>query len=66
MRRFNTAFNRFQNSLFRWAIVSTLALLSAPLHAENGVTQKQIVVGQSITLQGGKNDYGLAIQDGIG
>lgn len=60
------AINRFQNSLFRWALVSALALLSAPLHAENGVTQKQIVVGQSITLQGGKNDYGLAIQDGIG
>ncbi|MDP3700703.1 MAG: ABC transporter substrate-binding protein [Hylemonella sp.] len=30
-----------------------------------GVSPKQILVGQSITLQGGKNEYGVAVMDGI-
>ena len=54
-----------QSNRVRWAWVTLLALISPPLLADNGVTQKQIVIGQSITLQAGKNDYGLAIQDGI-
>ena len=30
-----------------------------------GVSPKQILIGQSITLQGGKNEYGMAVMDGI-
>lgn len=33
--------------------------------AADGVTKKQILIGQNITLQGGKNDYGVAVQEGI-
>jgi ABC-type branched-subunit amino acid transport system substrate-binding protein len=44
------------------------ACLALPLSwalAADGVTKNQILVGQSITLQGGKNDYGVAVQEGI-
>lgn len=39
----------------------------APLqsHATDGVTGNQIVIGQTIALQGGKNDYAKAVLDGI-
>jgi ABC-type branched-subunit amino acid transport system substrate-binding protein len=33
--------------------------------AETGVSAKEIVIGQSITLQGGKNSYGLAAAEGV-
>lgn len=33
-------------------------------HAENGVDARQLLIGQSITLEGGKNDYGTAVIDG--
>lgn len=33
--------------------------------AEDGVTAQQLLIGQSITLQGGKNDYGVAVLDGV-
>ncbi|HMS26392.1 MAG TPA: ABC transporter substrate-binding protein [Burkholderiaceae bacterium] len=33
--------------------------------AQNGVSPNSILIGQSITLQGGKNDYGLAVKAGI-
>ncbi len=33
--------------------------------AEPGINASEIVLGQSITLQGGKNDYGVAVMDGI-
>jgi ABC-type branched-subunit amino acid transport system substrate-binding protein len=33
--------------------------------AVDGVTPTQVVVGQNITLQGGKNDYGMAVLAGI-
>lgn len=50
---------------------SMLALALAPCGlaagaAEPGVSASEIVIGQSITLQGGKNDYGVAVMDGIG
>jgi ABC-type branched-subunit amino acid transport system substrate-binding protein len=37
----------------------------APAKADNGVTAQQLLIGQTITLQGGKNDYGVAVQEGI-
>lgn len=33
--------------------------------AQDGVERGRIVIGQSITLQGGKNSYGMDVQDGI-
>lgn len=33
--------------------------------AEPGVTPKEIVIGQTITLQGGKNAYGVAVSEGV-
>ncbi|HWH75637.1 MAG TPA: ABC transporter substrate-binding protein [Methylibium sp.] len=33
--------------------------------AEPGVSDKEVVIGQSITLQGGKNAYGVAARDGM-
>ena len=40
-------------------------LVSAGVQATDGVTPGRIVIGQSITLQGGKNDYGTAVQAGV-
>jgi branched-chain amino acid transport system substrate-binding protein len=42
-----------------------LAASSGPVGAVDGITQSSIVIGQTITLQGGKNAYGMAVQDGI-
>jgi ABC-type branched-subunit amino acid transport system substrate-binding protein len=44
-----------------------IAALLAPIPAQavDGVSADKIVVGQSITLQGGKNDYGNAVQAGV-
>lgn len=34
-------------------------------YAEPGVSPRQLLIGKSITLQGGKNEYGNDVQDGI-
>lgn len=39
--------------------------LAARAAAEPGVSASEIVIGQNITLQAGKNDYGVAVMDGI-
>lgn len=41
------------------------AVPMAALGAEVGVTPTEIVIGNSITLQGGKNDYGVAALSGM-
>lgn len=46
-------------------IAALLSLGSAALANEPGITDKEIVIGQNITLQGGRNDYGVAVQVGI-
>lgn len=54
-------------------LIRALALLTAGLtaliplacYAIDGVTPQQLLIGQTIALQGGKNDYGLAVLDGI-
>jgi branched-chain amino acid transport system substrate-binding protein len=38
---------------------------STALAAEPGISAAEIVIGQNITLQGGKNGYGVAALDGI-
>ena len=35
------------------------------MFAEDGVTKNRILIGQNITLQGGKNDYGAAVVAGM-
>ena len=46
--------------------VTCLALSATQISwAENGVSKGSILIGQSITLQGGKNDYGMAVMAGI-
>lgn len=40
-------------------------LLGAASAAERGVTDAEVVVGQNITLQGGKNSYGVAAGQGM-
>jgi len=50
----------------RQALLALCATSSAAARAaEPGVTAGELVIGQSITLQGGKNDYGVAVSDGI-
>lgn len=47
-------------------ILATGLALGAPwARAEDGVSARQILIGQSITLQAGKNDYGVAVSEGI-
>jgi ABC-type branched-subunit amino acid transport system substrate-binding protein len=47
-------------------LFACLPLLSAnPASAQDGVTKSRILIGQNITLQGGKNDYGMAVMAGM-
>ena len=43
--------------------ISLLGAITA--RAEDGITKNRIVIGQNITLQGGKNDYGAAVAAGM-
>jgi branched-chain amino acid transport system substrate-binding protein len=52
---------RFLPRLFAGCLALTLSWAMAA----DGVTKNQILIGQNITLQGGKNDYGVAVQEGI-
>ena len=59
---------RTARGLCRRALLGLVAATAGPavLHAaEPGVGAAEIVIGQSITLQGGKNRYGAAALDGI-
>ncbi|MFN3570650.1 MAG: ABC transporter substrate-binding protein [Polaromonas sp.] len=50
---------------YRFAgFAATFFLLALPAHAVDGITPNQILIGQTITLQGGKNDYGTAVLAG--
>ena len=50
---------------FTGFIAASALLFAGAACAVNGVTPNQIVIGQSITLQGGKNDYGVAVLAGV-
>lgn len=56
-----------RTSIFRWLMPAAMAtlLLGTSAHAQDGVTPRQILIGQTITLQGGKNDYGVAVLEGV-
>lgn len=47
-----------------WIAVLCSAMMVHASFAETGVNNKEIVIGQSITLQGGKNAYGVAAAEG--
>lgn len=48
------------------SLLATWLLLAAmPSHAADGISPQQILIGQNITLQGGKNDYGTAVLAGV-
>lgn len=49
----------------RWLLVTLVLLAGACVHAENGVTPRQLLIGQNISLEGGKNAYGTAVQNGV-
>lgn len=42
-----------------------LVFAGTPAQSAEGVTSREILIGQNITLEGGKNDYGVAAMDGI-
>ncbi len=48
-----------------WGLLACILLATSPARAVDGVSPGQILVGQSITLQGGKNDYGAAVLSGV-
>jgi branched-chain amino acid transport system substrate-binding protein len=48
------------------SLTAALAFVGpAPAFSADGVTSKEILIGQNITLEGGKNDYGLAALAGM-
>lgn len=49
----------------RALVVTAVVLASTSVVAESGVTASEIVIGQNITLQGGKNVYGSEVQLGV-
>ena len=51
--------------LRHWMYWPLLMLAATGTVQAQGVTPKQILIGQSITQQGGKNEYGMAVMDGI-
>jgi ABC-type branched-subunit amino acid transport system substrate-binding protein len=51
--------------LMRRLLTTVALLLAATAQGADGVTPQQILIGQNITLQGGKNDYGLAVLAGV-
>lgn len=46
-------------------LAGVVLLAAAGLGLAQGVGPRQILIGQNITLQGGKNEYGVAVMDGI-
>jgi branched-chain amino acid transport system substrate-binding protein len=48
------------------SLVAAVTLIgTAPAHSADGITSSEILIGQNITLQGGKNDYGVAVLQGV-
>jgi branched-chain amino acid transport system substrate-binding protein len=56
---------RSPTARLRGAMVLGLGLIAGVAGAEPGISAGEIVIGQNITLQGGKNRYGVEVQAGI-
>lgn len=61
----STALPPLHAPLTRRGAALLLGLLPWLARADDGVTPKQILIGQSITLQGGRNEYGAAVEQGV-
>lgn len=49
-----------------YALLAGLSLVLLPAaRAADGISPGQVLIGQTLTLQGGKNDYGAAVQAGV-
>jgi branched-chain amino acid transport system substrate-binding protein len=46
-------------------LAAILLLIAPTANATDGVTPRQILIGQSIALQNGKNEYGMAVLAGV-
>jgi branched-chain amino acid transport system substrate-binding protein len=46
-------------------VASCLAMMASMAYAVDGVSPNTILIGQSISLEGGKNDYGTAVLAGM-
>jgi branched-chain amino acid transport system substrate-binding protein len=46
-------------------LTALLALFGGVARSADGVTPRQVLIGQTITLQGGKNEYGKAVLAGV-
>ena len=58
----------YTGRMHRWRVLASLAvltLLTAAAQAQDGVSPRQVLIGQTITLQGGQNEYGVAVLEGI-
>lgn len=65
MSQRNAFFPSRRTALAHLGLASLGGLWSRTAAAEDGVSADEIVIGQSITLQGGKNSYGVAALEGI-
>lgn len=52
-------------ALSPWLALPAAAQTPAVPGANPGVGPRQILIGQSLTLDGGKNDYGVAVRQGV-
>ena len=60
-----TSAHRRQGLIGLVAMVCAMAAGSGTWAAERGVSETEIVLGLNLSLQGGKNDYGVAAQQGM-
>ncbi len=49
----------------QWLALTLPAVAAPSRAAEPGVSATDLVIGQSITLQAGKNEYGVAVMEGV-
>lgn len=59
-----SALRRWPAAMLPFALAAACGAAAAAAPAD-GVTRTTLLIGQTITLQGGKNAYGMAVQDGI-
>lgn len=54
-----------QMRFFAGVLTSIALFCHSVANAEDGVSERQLLIGQTISLQDGKNDYGVAVLDGV-
>jgi branched-chain amino acid transport system substrate-binding protein len=56
---------RYFNDPVKLLLSNLIGVLSLAAQASDGVTPNQILIGQTLTLQAGKNEYGSAVLQGV-